>query len=1135
MRSRRGLPDTIGRYEVRGTVGAGGMGDVYRVYDPVTRRELALKVLKFTYPRALHYFKREFRAVAALTHHNLVELYDLHVEDGQYFYTMELIEGTDLYIYVNGHNRVVTHAPTLTETERVERLRSTFVQLLRALAYLHRHGRIHRDIKPSNVLVDTEGTLKLVDFGIVKELLPGGIGQSLSQVFGTSTYFSPEQSLGSQVTAATDLYAAGVVLYELLVGTPPFEGESSEVAVMHRTQEPPPILDRVPGADPALAHVCLELLKKEPDDRPSAIEALELLDADVEPQAATTDFVGRRDARKVLHEALADVRAGHGRLVLLEGPSGIGKTTLIDEFGREARLYGATLFTGDCVIRDHVPLRGLDTLVERIAEAYRRQTARVLRRLPRAMRAPLLEGFTFLGELLPTREHGEDDGTHTLPDGLVALLRALSDQRLLVLALEQLNLADESVLDTLEALFTGSEPPPVLFIATLRPDGIADDSPIAEFLDAVDTLPPTRRITLDPFTPGETRQLLEDQLDAAPSWLADHVHTQSRGVPLFVAEMIDALHRDPDAAPPTLADTVARRIETLPEPARQALAVLAIARRPPSTAVLELACDLDADEVHAALRALATAGLAHGESTDEGTVMVVSRHALLMDIVRDGFDATALEALHARLARAWRNTGGAPGEVHHHYAAAGRPEDGATYAVKAAGRAQRTDEVPRAIALLELALDAEDGLDRRVQLLCDLADSHARAGQYTAAATALGRLDDEDPAEARRWRARRAQLLLLAGDLAAFDALVGSPPALAEEARAPLAALLLPLHPPRARAVLGDARGPAADLVRARLRATDPAQAPTAMEIIATCAGEDAQRDPARRAAYALARVEALAAAGRTADAQDVTDEATALLLHRLPTHHPTRVQLMLAAVRLTLDRGQLKAARMAARTLLSDLRGAPAVVATRTHLHLESGELGAAERLLAQLERRLPPGVVTLPHLEAALLSARRVLYTGDADTALTTLDRYDQTPAFAPLRATRALAAERALLEARAHLTLALGHHRRREPLDPAPLTHAARALTQCVPMPHHWITLIAATLRLFGGDPATAAEQLDGLTRTGRRPDHPAVLALVRALLAVARQESGAPRDERRRVERLIAEAGAIMPPELVALGY
>ena len=220
MTEEMSQPKNIGRYIVRSELGSGGMGDVYRVWDPETRRELALKVLKFSYPRALHYFKREFRAVASLSHPNLVTLYDLHFDGEQYFYTMEIVDGTDLYVYVNGHNRIVSDAAILCAPARLDRVRRTVIQLLRGLAFLHHNNRVHRDIKPSNILVDQQGRVSLVDFGIVKELIPGGEGQSLSQVFGTSTYFSPEQSLGSNVGPAADLYSVGVVLYELLCGTP---------------------------------------------------------------------------------------------------------------------------------------------------------------------------------------------------------------------------------------------------------------------------------------------------------------------------------------------------------------------------------------------------------------------------------------------------------------------------------------------------------------------------------------------------------------------------------------------------------------------------------------------------------------------------------------------------------------------------------------------------------------------------------------------------------------------------------------------------------------------------------------------------------------------------------------------------
>ena len=338
------LPESIGRYQVLSQLGTGGMGHVYRVYDPVNQKDLALKELKFSYPRALHYFKREFRAVASLSHPHLVNLYDLYHENERYFYTMELVEGQDIYHYVNQNNQVITDPQVLTQSDRLERIFQSFTQLMQALEYLHSHGCIHRDIKPANILVDRRGKLRLVDFGVIKEEIPGGEGQSLSQVFGTSTYFSPEQSLSSRVTSATDIYAAGVVLYELLAGITPFEGTHDEVCEMHRNQPPTPLLEKVPQTHERLAWVCHEMLAKEPARRPSAREILELLNVpiiDTQTQGLT-EFIGRRSEREALHRALDDVRQGQGRMVIFEGEEGVGKQACIEAFCQEARLFDAS-------------------------------------------------------------------------------------------------------------------------------------------------------------------------------------------------------------------------------------------------------------------------------------------------------------------------------------------------------------------------------------------------------------------------------------------------------------------------------------------------------------------------------------------------------------------------------------------------------------------------------------------------------------------------------------------------------------------------------------------------------------------------------------------------------------------------
>ena len=156
---------------------------------------------------------------------------------------MELIEGTDIYQYVNRNNRVITDADFLCDPDRINRLRSCLTQPLEVLLFYIDTIEYTEILSPA-ISCYPWGQLKLVDFGIVKELLPGGQGQSLSQVFGTATYFSPEQSLGSHVTQASDNYSAGVVLYEMLCGVPSFTGESSGVALKHRNEPPPSISEK---------------------------------------------------------------------------------------------------------------------------------------------------------------------------------------------------------------------------------------------------------------------------------------------------------------------------------------------------------------------------------------------------------------------------------------------------------------------------------------------------------------------------------------------------------------------------------------------------------------------------------------------------------------------------------------------------------------------------------------------------------------------------------------------------------------------------------------------------------------------------------------------------------------------------
>ena len=412
----------------------------------------------------------------------------------------------------------------------------------------------------------------------------------------------------------------------------------------------------------------MALLKKDPSQRPSARDALEMLQAETDFHSPITEFIGRVPARRQLHSALSEVQSGQGRLVLIEGESGMGKTALVESFTREARLFGASFFTGTCVQRDHVPMRGLDTIVERMAEAYRRETARIMRRLSVGERAALIDGFEFLGELLPPEEHGDFDGRSSSASGLSQTLSGLAQERLMVLVLEHLHLADESVCDVLENLQSGGDPPRVLLVVTVRSDAVDPHGRISEFLEFAYAQPHTRRIALDSFTVKETRQYIREHLDPAPIWAAEYVQDQTAGIPLLVSTMVDAIKNAPLDTVPTLEQTVERRLNRLDESAQTAIKALAVNEDALKVVTLQEACALDMDSIYAAVRQLTARNLAELATRGDGQTIVVGSHARLLTIIRDGLDQDERTEWHRALAYAHEATRGSGAVIARHWA-----------------------------------------------------------------------------------------------------------------------------------------------------------------------------------------------------------------------------------------------------------------------------------------------------------------------------------------------------------------------------------------------------------------------------------------------------------------------------------
>ena len=257
-------PATIGRYQLRERIAHGGMGVLHLAFDPVTEREVALKVLRVDSEDLRERFLSEARLAARLQHPNIVTIYDVGAHEDQPFIAMEFIAGETLAQLV--HRR----AP-LALSRRI----ALVEQLCVGLAYAHRHGIVHRDVKPANLMISRDsGVLKVLDFGVAGRLDadPGAEGQML---MGTPNYMSPEQVVGQPSDHRSDIFSVGLVLYELLAYRQAFSGESQQSILLKVLHESPlPLASLIPGIDPALPAIVDRALEKSADRRYPDLEAM---------------------------------------------------------------------------------------------------------------------------------------------------------------------------------------------------------------------------------------------------------------------------------------------------------------------------------------------------------------------------------------------------------------------------------------------------------------------------------------------------------------------------------------------------------------------------------------------------------------------------------------------------------------------------------------------------------------------------------------------------------------------------------------------------------------------------------------------------------------------------------------------
>jgi serine/threonine protein kinase len=751
-------------YEIVGELGRGGMGVVYRAYDPKRQRQVALKTMQRVDATALYRFKQEFRALAGLIHPNLVTLYELISDGRDWFFTMELIEGVSLLKHVRSESGSrdpavgsregtrTTYSDSLPPTgaprstannqasgltpEQLERLRDAMRQLACGIHALHEAGKLHRDIKPGNVLVTKAGRVVLLDFGITADLDRAGLHQSTEpHLLGTVAYMAPEQAGNQPVSAASDWYAVGVILYEALTGRLPFEGPSLQVLMNKQQAEPPAPSTLVPGVAVDLDLLAVELLQRNPEERPAGPEVLRRLGGPpAEPgptvaprpvQGPGRNLVGRKRHLEFLADAFTAARRGQTVVVHLYGRSGIGKSALVRSFLEQvAQGEEAVILVGRCYEQEAVPYKALDSLVDDLTRYLVRlpaQEAEVL--LPRDVASlarvfPVLRRVSAVAQA-PGRALNAADAQEIRRRALSALrelLGRLGDRRPVVLFVDDLQWGDADSAALMADLLRPPESPALLLVVGYRSEDAAANPSLGALLHTEGGPPLDRRdLALEPLSPEESRALALSLLDGTGPELtacAEAIARESGGNPFFLHELAQHTRQSgPDllgvrcasALDISLDEVLWDRVSRLPAEARRLLEVVAVAGRPLRQAEACRAAGVGS-EGFTVLAQMRAARLVRGVGPTESNE-VETYHDRVRETVVAHLAPGDLRGHHRELSRALEAGGRAdPERLAVHFQGANEPDQAGKYYALAAVQATEALAFDRAAKLYRLAL-----------------------------------------------------------------------------------------------------------------------------------------------------------------------------------------------------------------------------------------------------------------------------------------------------------------------------------------------------------------------------------------------------------------------------------------------
>jgi len=821
--------DFIGtdRFVIERQIGAGSMGSVYLAYDRKLESRVALKTLLSVNASGIYRFKKEFRALADVSHRNLVTLHELFSQGNQWYFTMEYVEGKDLLAYLHGSRRRTydstprpasgEYQATLDSTElpikgmemlfrspleSATRLRAVLEEIVEGLMAVHAAGKLHRDLKPENVLVTESGRPVLLDFGIATEQ-DASIHETLATIIGTPAYMSPEQCRGKADSAATDWYALGVILYEALTGDVPFDGAPMDVIQQKQKHDPPAPSEVVYDVPEDLDQLCVQLLKRDPTERPDGAAILRALRsrrpasvpaggpdraASIRPptRQLKTNFVGRRAQLRDLRAALKATDQGRPVVALVHGGAGIGKSTLIEEFISElASKSSDVVLKGRCYERESVPFKAFDNVIDTLSRYLRRLPASdAAQMLPREVEAltglfPVLKRVdifkrTRRGRALPPNPQE----LRTIAfQALKEMFSRIADLKPLVICVDDLQWSDEDSARLLIELISGSDAPAMLLCGVYRTDETEQSSGLKMLLEHLGQTKglDLRDLPVSPLTTEESyalaKALLAGKADTSGDAGARKLGFESNGNPQLLTQLVQ--HVQTRVATGLASSQTARGLVSfervlaqtvtgLSADARTLLELLSVSARPVREDMLTLVSSFNID-LPTALSELRAAKLVRGVSSHNIRAVEVY-HDTIRETITSAMSPATLAGWHRRLAAALEASGANDLEaLTSHLLGAGHRDRASLYAARAAEQASKALAFEKASRLYGLAAEHCQQLPRKHELQRLWADALVDAGRGKQAAEAYFLTAATWPEQAVTLRALGGVQLLLAG------------------------------------------------------------------------------------------------------------------------------------------------------------------------------------------------------------------------------------------------------------------------------------------------------------------------------------------------------------------------------------